>query len=67
MLFITRIALWKYRMRLPGFELPENISLAQRAFDEEVAKTLDTMAHRFEGKPVATGQSRLVGSLAHLE
>src|SRR5215469_11841173 len=27
-LFITRITLWKYRMRLPGFELPETTSLA---------------------------------------
>ncbi|MBV8552695.1 MAG: FUSC family protein [Acidobacteriaceae bacterium] len=50
MLFLTRIALWKYRMRLPGFELPETISSAQEEFDGELAKTLDAMASRLEGK-----------------
>jgi multidrug resistance protein MdtO len=51
MLFVTRIALWKYHMRLPGFELPDDVRLAQREFDKELAKTLDGMAERFEGKP----------------
>ena len=51
MLFITRITLWRYRMRFPGFDLPEPIWRAQLEFDHELAKTLDAMADRFEGKP----------------
>jgi len=46
MLFITRIALWKYRVRLPGFELPEAIQRAQEEFDKRLATALDGMADR---------------------
>lgn len=49
-LFLTRIALWKYRARLRGFELPEAVRVAQREFDDNLAKTLDGMADRMEGK-----------------
>jgi multidrug resistance protein MdtO len=66
-LFITRIALWKYRMRLSGFRLPERIWLAQREFDEEVAKTLDSIADRFEGKPFIKTESRRKACFRHLE
>ena len=66
-LFITRIALWKYRLRLPGFELPEAVWLAQREFDDELAKTLDAMADRFEGQPAARRESRLEASFKNLE
>jgi multidrug resistance protein MdtO len=66
-LFITRIALWKYRMRLPGFELPEAVWAAQREFDDELAKTLDAMADRFEGQPAARRESRLEASFKNLE
>jgi multidrug resistance protein MdtO len=66
-LFITRIALWKYRMRLPGFELPETVWLAQREFDDELAKTLDAMADRFEGPPAVRRESRLEACFKHLE
>jgi multidrug resistance protein MdtO len=66
-LFITRIALWKYRMRLPGFELPETVWLAQREFDYELAKTLDSIADRFEGQPPARRESRLEACFKHLE
>jgi multidrug resistance protein MdtO len=66
-LFITRITLWRYRMRLPGFELPETIWLAQREFDDELAKTLDAIADRFQGKPAAVRESRLDSSFKHLE
>jgi multidrug resistance protein MdtO len=48
MLFITRIALWKYRVRLPGFELPEAIEMAQEQFDKRLATALDGMADRME-------------------
>src|ERR1017187_6193003 len=33
MLFLTRIALWKHRVQLPGFELPKPVDMAQQEFD----------------------------------
>jgi len=50
MLFITRVALWRYRVRVPGFELPASVATAQEEFDEELADTLDGMADRISGK-----------------
>jgi multidrug resistance protein MdtO len=50
MLFLTRIALWKYRVQLPGFELPKPVAMAQQEFDHHLATTLDGMADRMEGK-----------------
>jgi multidrug resistance protein MdtO len=67
LIFITRIVLWRFRVPLPGFELPQPVSLAQRGFDDEVAKTLDAMADRLEDKPVAPRTSDLENSLKHLE
>ena len=49
-LFVTRIALLKYRLQLPGFELPEAVGVAQQEFDARVAWALDDMANRIEGK-----------------
>ena len=49
-LFLTRIALWKYRAQLPGFELPEAIQAAQREFDYELARKLDEIANRMQSK-----------------
>ena len=49
-LFLTRIALWKYRAQLPGFELPEAIQAAQREFDYGLAGKLDEMANRVQSK-----------------
>jgi multidrug resistance protein MdtO len=49
-LFLTRIALWKYRAQLPGFELPEAVQAAQREFDYELARKLDEIANRMESK-----------------
>jgi multidrug resistance protein MdtO len=66
-IFITRIALWKYRMRLPGFVLPQTVWLAQREFDDELAKTLDAMADRFEGQPTARRESGLEACFKNLE
>jgi multidrug resistance protein MdtO len=48
--FVMRIALLKYRLPLPGFELPEAMNVAQQQFDEELATILDDMANRMEGK-----------------
>lgn len=50
MLFITRIALWKYRVPLPGFELPEALQRAQEEFDQFLAMALTGTADRMEGK-----------------
>src|ERR1700719_1658632 len=49
MLFLTRIALWKYRVQLPGFELPKPVAMAQQEFDQKFATTLDGLADRMEG------------------
>ena len=49
MLFLTRIALWKYRARLPGFELPPPVHEALQEFDDESAKVLHNLATRLEG------------------
>jgi multidrug resistance protein MdtO len=49
-LFVTRIALLKYRLELPDFELPEPVRVAQLEFDDRLAKTLDGMANRMEDK-----------------
>jgi multidrug resistance protein MdtO len=66
MLFVTRIALLKYRLQLPGFELPERVRLAQREFDERLAATLDGMADRLPGE-AHQGKESLEASLALLE
>jgi len=50
MVFVARIALLKYRLRLPGFELPTPIQNAQKAFDNHLAATLESMADRLGGK-----------------
>ena len=50
-LFVTRIALLKYRLQLPGFELPDPARVAQQEFDDRLARMLDGMADRMEGKP----------------
>jgi multidrug resistance protein MdtO len=65
LLFITEIALWKYRVRLPGFELPHTVGAAQRAFDDELARTLEGIADRIEGRPSQVGLFE--GSLPRLE
>ena len=41
LLFITRVALFRYRLQLPGFELPGALRRAQQDFDEHLARTLE--------------------------
>jgi multidrug resistance protein MdtO len=48
--FVTRIALLKYRLQVGGFELPQAVHLAQLEFDNRLAQTLDGMADRMEEK-----------------
>ena len=65
-LFITRIVLWKYRVRLPGFELPEGIQPAQEEFDNRLATALDRMADRLKGDR-STQKDDLTSAYAQLE
>ena len=48
-LFLNEVALWRFRAKLFGYELPEPVRLAQRAFDDQAANLLDGMADRIEG------------------
>jgi multidrug resistance protein MdtO len=66
MLFITRIALLKYRLQFAGFELPQRVDLAQREFDEHLAVTLDGIVDRFKGK-ARTRTGSLQDSFVSLE
>ena len=50
LLFLMETTWLKYRLQLPGFELPEGLREAQLEFDDEFARTLESMADRFEGK-----------------
>jgi multidrug resistance protein MdtO len=65
-LFVTRVSLLKYRLQVPGFELPEEVRLAQREFDEGLAGALDGLADRLEGKAREQRESLEV-SLTRLE
>jgi multidrug resistance protein MdtO len=56
-LFVVRIALLKYRLRLPGFEAPEPVLKAQQEFDTRLAERLEGMADRLSGKDVANQRS----------
>jgi multidrug resistance protein MdtO len=63
-LFLIRVALLKYRLRLS--DLPEPVEIAQQEFDEELAKVLDGMADRMAGK-VSERKDNLEHSFEHLE
>jgi multidrug resistance protein MdtO len=65
-LFVMRIAFLKYRLQLPGFELPESVRLRQQAYDEHSARMLEELADLVEGREhqVGTGaeeMSELIG------
>jgi multidrug resistance protein MdtO len=65
-LFIMQIAGWKYRVQLPGFELPEAIAREQREFDDRLAESLDAMADRVQGRTTGA-QLTLEGAAARFE
>ncbi len=54
-LFLMRNASLKYRLRLPGFELPEDVIASLQAFDEASAQILENVADRMEGKTPQAG------------
>jgi multidrug resistance protein MdtO len=47
---VMRNTLIKYRLQLPGFELPVAVREAQQEFDKQVGWVLDSMADRLEDK-----------------
>ena len=49
-LFIMRGASLKYRLQLPGFELPEAVAASLQAYDERSAQMLEIIADRMDGK-----------------
>ena len=66
MLFLMEIAWLKYRLQLPGFELPEALRGAQQEFSDALARTLEGMAGRLEGGP-QNEKPNLEDSLERLE
>jgi multidrug resistance protein MdtO len=48
MLFLTRITRYKFRLQLPGFELPSEVRALQTEFDCQLAAILELMAKRLE-------------------
>jgi multidrug resistance protein MdtO len=53
LVFLTRIALLKYRLNLPGFQLPRAVQAVEQESDNELAATLEGLADRLEGKTAA--------------
>jgi multidrug resistance protein MdtO len=53
MVFLTQLVLWRYRVRVPGFELPAPVVTALQEFDEGLAYVINRMADRLEGKASA--------------
>ena len=47
-LFMMRIASWKYRLQVPGFEFPRTFGVRQAAYDEQSARILEEMADCIE-------------------
>ena len=50
-LFILRIAVWRYRAQLPGYELPETVRARLQEYDENSARILEELAGTIEGQP----------------
>jgi multidrug resistance protein MdtO len=67
LIFIMQTTLWKYRMRHPGFELPDAVLAAQAELDHELATTLDAIADRLEGKSASADSGPLQARLKQLE
>ncbi len=54
-LFLMRIALQKYRLQLPGFELPGRLRVQLEAYDDDSARLLEKMADWVErNEPMLT-------------
>ena len=66
MLFSACVVLRKYRIRVPGFELPKTMQPAQEEFDNRLATALKGMADRMEGTGSAP-MANMPGAYAQLE
>jgi multidrug resistance protein MdtO len=55
-LFLMRIESLKYRLQLPGFELPEVVCVSQREHDDRLAGMLEDMADRVDGEERQVGR-----------
>ena len=66
MLFLMETTWLKYHLQLPGFELPEGLREAQQEFGDTLARMLEGMADRIEGRP-PNEKGDFEDSLAHLE
>ena len=65
-LFVMRVSSLKYRLQVPGFELPETVRLRQEAYDEVSARMLEEMADRMEGRaPAITSGAQLLKQTLH--
>jgi multidrug resistance protein MdtO len=49
-LFVMRMASLRYRLRVPGFEVPETVRRSQEAYDELCARALEQMADQVDGR-----------------
>jgi multidrug resistance protein MdtO len=49
-IFLTRIALLRYLLRLPGFEIPEPLLRTQEIVDGQLAERLERLADRISNK-----------------
>jgi multidrug resistance protein MdtO len=65
-LFLMRIASWKYRLQLPGFELPEAVRVSQQEYDDRSAGMLEAMADPIAGNPRQV-RSMSEDSMGHVE
>ena len=65
-LFLMRVGSLKYRLQLPGFELPEAVIGSLETYDESSAKMLENVADQIEGK-TSQGETVSADSLALLE
>jgi multidrug resistance protein MdtO len=64
--FLVRGAMLRYRLAVPGFELPPEMEPSQKEFDRELSETLDGMAESLEGNP-APRVGHLDQALARIE
>jgi multidrug resistance protein MdtO len=65
-LFLMRVASLKYRLQVPGFELPEAVTGSLQTYDESSAQMLENVADQMEGK-ASQGETVSADSLALLE
>ena len=59
-LFVMRLAALKYRLQLPGFELPEGVRQVQQTFDDHSARMLEEMAAWIEHQAAGTPGNAVV-------